>query len=660
MSSQLSDIESLAIEVSNLGGIDHREENISPGITVLAGPNATNRTSFINALSTAFGVDAATLQAGRDEGYVTMDIDGAEYTHTVTRSETGTVTDGNQFTAGTRAERELAFLDESHPIRQLIRGEFSPTELRDQLMAPVDTTAIQQRISTLAQEKTELKKQLDELETLKQTRTDKQTQLERLQNELDQLESKRDEARQRVEQAEKSTEGISETITELTNEIDNKRERKADLNTVITEAEKTIEMARSDIDRLSSESPETDTADIDEAIQQLDQEKRSFKSEKDNLERQKQKIEDLLQTVKSVILDQESITEIATNYPIDATLFKGGPFESVVAQDDPLTDTLVDSESDEKTCPVCGTQVSTDQLDQVRAQFNDIVDPIESELEEVEDSISEIESDIRSLESDKKAIKDNQEDITEAEGDIRRAKDTRQGAEEELEEITTEISELEDELAEAQNEKNEEYIQAREDLTAIESNIADKQDEITAVKTEIKNADERLEEREELQEELKDKSDELTAERDKISDTESELEEKINDELETVVDLLDYDNIERVSVTARYSGPEESRDTEFGLSISRNIDGIVQSDNNLDHFSGSERAVLGLVVALAAYLVHDVEDTVPVIAIDTVEMIDSDRLNTLLQHFGSRVEYLIAALLEEDAEAVTADSTITF
>lgn len=56
--------------------------------------------------------------------------------------------------------------------------------------------------------------------------------------------------------------------------------------------------------------------------------------------------------------------------------------------------------------------------------------------------------------------------------------------------------------------------------------------------------------------------------------------------------------------------------------------------------------------ALAGYLVHDVSEKVPFILIDSVEAIDAPRLNKLIEYFGDHVEYLVIALLEEDAKAI--------
>lgn len=68
-----------------------------------------------------------------------------------------------------------------------------------------------------------------------------------------------------------------------------------------------------------------------------------------------------------------------------------------------------------------------------------------------------------------------------------------------------------------------------------------------------------------------------------------------------------------------------------------------------DHLSESEREVTGLTFALAGYLVHDVHETVPFMLLDSLEAIDSNRLADLVTHFSEYVQFLVVALLPEDA-----------
>ena len=55
--------------------------------------------------------------------------------------------------------------------------------------------------------------------------------------------------------------------------------------------------------------------------------------------------------------------------------------------------------------------------------------------------------------------------------------------------------------------------------------------------------------------------------------------------------------------------------------------------------------------APAGYLVHDVHETIPFILLDSLEAINSNRSARVVDYFQSHADYLVAALLPEDADA---------
>jgi hypothetical protein len=58
------------------------------------------------------------------------------------------------------------------------------------------------------------------------------------------------------------------------------------------------------------------------------------------------------------------------------------------------------------------------------------------------------------------------------------------------------------------------------------------------------------------------------------------------------------------------------------------------------------------VFALAGYLVHEVYETVPFVLLDSLEAIDSDRIARVVDYFRTHADYLVTALLPEDAAAL--------
>jgi len=133
------------------------------------------------------------------------------------------------------------------------------------------------------------------------------------------------------------------------------------------------------------------------------------------------------------------------------------------------------------------------------------------------------------------------------------------------------------------------------------------------------------------------------------------LVERFNNEMETVLDLLDYENVERVWMERRATSGSHPDDAAFDLHIVREgSDGVVYEDG-IHTLSESERTVIGLVVALSGHLVHRVHEEVPFILLDSVEAIDAERLSRLLDYFSQYADYLVMALLPEDEKALDAE-----
>ena len=73
MSSEQSADGTIEITARKIGGIDETTVTLSPGVTVLAGRNATNRTSFLQSIMAVMGSEAASLKGDADEGEVELD-----------------------------------------------------------------------------------------------------------------------------------------------------------------------------------------------------------------------------------------------------------------------------------------------------------------------------------------------------------------------------------------------------------------------------------------------------------------------------------------------------------------------------------------------------------------------------------------------------------
>ena len=134
-----------------------------------------------------------------------------------------------------------------------------------------------------------------------------------------------------------------------------------------------------------------------------------------------------------------------------------------------------------------------------------------------------------------------------------------------------------------------------EDLDGLKRKLPDLEDERSRLDSQITDIEERLEKREQL-EDL----------RTRIERIETEAIEEFNDHIETVLDLLDYANIERIWLERVEREVREGRQkvekSVFELHVVRTTQSGTVYEDTIEHLSESEREVTGLVFALACYL----------------------------------------------------------
>jgi len=127
-------------------------------------------------------------------------------------------------------------------------------------------------------------------------------------------------------------------------------------------------------------------------------------------------------------------------------------------------------------------------------------------------------------------------------------------------------------------------------------------------------------------------------------------------EEEELLEVLDYSNLERIWIEQVQKEVREGRrkaikDT-FELHVVRTTESGTTYEDTINHLSESEREITGLIFALAGYLVHDVHEHLPVLLLDSLEAIDSERIAELIEYLEAYADCLVVALLPEDASAL--------
>lgn len=644
----MSKIDAAASEATvyaeNVGGITETEVDVPPGVTVLAGRNATNRTSFLQSIMAAMGSDDVTLKGDADEGRVELTIDGETYERTLRRSNGSIVFGGDPYLDDATLANLFAFLLETNEARQAV---IQQRDLRELIMEPVDTDEIQAEIKRLERRRNDIDDQLEELTSLKE----ELPSLEKRKRELEtEIEEKRDELAAKEEDIESAGADIEESREEkreLESRLDDLRDLRSELESVRSDIDiqqesiNSLESELTDLREEKAELPETLMGDHEE----LNQEISRLRDRKQRLESRVSDLQDIIQFNEEMLDGEETAVRDALTDDDDAN---GN-----------LTEQLV--EADQTVCWTCGTEVERDRI-------GDTVDTIQSVRQEQVSEIRDLEDELESLRAEKRdrekqqrrqeelrrKIADIEDEIDERESRIEDLHEQRDRLTDEVEDVEAEVEALESEDFSEVLKMHKEANQLEFELEQLESDYNDVTDRIATIEDRIAEIDDLREHRDQV-------NDDIEAQRTRIDRIEQQAVAEFNDRMDDILELLAYDNlariwIERVEKTVR-EGRRKVDKTVFEMHVVRTTDSGTTYEDTIDHLSESEREVTGLTFALAGYLAHDVYETVPFMLLDSLEAIDSERLADLVSYFSEYVEYLVVALLPEDAQALSDDYT---
>jgi chromosome segregation ATPase len=635
------------ISARNIGGIDETEVTLASGVTALAGRNATNRTSLLQALMAALGSDRASLKADADEGTATLELGEETYTRTLSREDGAVATSGDPYLDDPELADLFAFLLESNEARQaVVRGD----DLRDLIMRPIDTDRIQAEIEQLESEKRSLDERLDELDSLSRRLPELEERRTRLESELGEKRSELADKEVEIEDADADldeTRAEKEALEEKLDELRDVRSRLEDTRFDIDTEKESLEALRTEAAELQDalddmdDVAERDVDDLDDEVRQLRDRKRQ--------------VDSTMTELQSVIQFNEEMLEGTSQDVADALQVDGG---SGSRSDDALTDQLVD-DTETVVCWTCGSEVDREEIEATLDRLRTLRREKRSQRNEIGDEIDDLQAEKRTIEE----TRQEREEVTRR---LDRLDDEIDDRETRLEELRTTRDELADEIdvLEADVEALEQgdysdILDLHREANQLEVEIGRIEDDLEDVESEIADVEDELETREDVEAERENVREELTELRTRVDEIEAGAVEEFNEHMATVLDLLDYDNLDRIWIERSEQEVREGRrtvsKTVFTLHIVRSTESGATYEDTIDHLSESEREVTGLVFALAGYLVHDVYEEVPFILLDSLEAIDSDRIAALVDYFDEYADYLVAALLVEDAAALDDD-----
>ena len=627
------------VEVENVGGIDETAVEFSPGVSILAGRNATNRTSLLRAIMGALGSDDISLKADADEGAVSLTLDDETYTRTLERTGGNVVTSGDPYLDDPEIANLFAFLLESNEARQgVARGD----DLRELIMRPVDTEAIQSEIERLEARKRELDEQLSDLETL-------ESELPGLERERVELTERIDEKRDELAEKESEIAELDATLTE-SQESNSERETKLDeLRTTrsaledvrfdIETEKESIEAVREDREELTEERASLDSVP-DERLEEVDAEIG--------------RLRDRIESIDSTVSDLQAVIQ----FNEDLLDGEGASLSEALNGRDAetngsVTDRLVD---DTVVCWTCGSEVESNQvastLEHLQTYHREKLD----RRNELREEIDELEAERRALQERKRRREEIERELDELETELTGRQESLEELESKRSELVDEVGDLEEEVKRVQSDDQDEVLALHREANELEFEVERLESERDDLEDEIEAVESRLADREELAEERTSVQSELVDLRTRIEQIETDAIEAFNEHMNAVLDILDYGNLERIWLerTERktHEGRRKVAKTAFELHIIRSTESDATYEDTIEHLSESEREVTGLVFALAGYLVHRVYETVPFMLLDSLEAVDSERIAALVEYLSDYPDFLVVALLPEDAAAV--------
>ncbi|ELZ09709.1 kinetochore-Ndc80 subunit SPC25 [Natrinema thermotolerans DSM 11552] len=646
MSSQESVTSSITVAAENIGGIDSTEVTLAPGVNVLTGRNATNRTSFLQTIMAALGSRRSSLKGDADDGRVELTFDDERYMRSLTRRNGEVVFDGDPYLDEPELADLFAFLLESNEARRAVR---SGDDLREIIMRPIDTDEIEAEIDRLEAEKRDLDGRLEELA--------------QLDSELPDLESDRVALADEIEATEERIADLEAELEAFDLDVEASRERKDAIESAFAD----LQEARTDLESIEYdlETERESRAELEAERDDLAAELEAFDDDPespDRLEGRVQELRDRKRSLDTTVSELQSVIRFneerlaEDGFDVDLEVDDGAAADD----DGDVTDQLL-ADSDDVVCWTCGSRVDRDRieatLDRLRSLRQRKLDE-RSDLQEQIDDLSDRRKELREQRQKRGEIETRLEAV---EDELERRTDRIEALEADLEEQRARVEDLESDAETYENAEYGEVIDTHRDLNRLELELEDLEAERDEVEARIAEIEEKIEERSDLEERRETVEDELTDLRTRVDRIEENAVDAFNDHMDSILSILEYRNIDRIWIERRERTVREGRRkvsrTAFDLHIVRTTEDGRTYEDTVDHLSESEREVTGLVFALAGYLVHDVYEIVPFMLLDSLEAIDSNRIADLVAYFEEYVDCLVVALLREDAEALSESYT---
>jgi DNA repair exonuclease SbcCD ATPase subunit len=635
--SQLDAERPVTVYAENIGGLSESEVTLQPGVTVLRGKNATGRTSLLKGLTGVLGGSIPALKGDTEEGHIQLEWGDDIYNQYLERKN-GTVQTSGQ-TVSERSDLVNLFvsLTENNPAR---RAVVQDGDLRDIVMRPVDSDAIQHRIEKLQNERNRIGQRLRSIENELDRRTSFTSRKTSVENELDELDDQITELRKQLAEYDADPEE-AEQVEEALKSLEERKQKLESISNRIRTNEDTLEALRDERKELQTEQNSVETSE-------------------EELARIETKLSKLTSRERSLAT---TINDLSAIVDFNEELVSDTNSEFLLSDDIDSPVTKLNPMSESVQCWTCGSQVNRNRVSNRLDELRSVIEEKRAERTDVQSQIEDLRGKQEELQDDIKRRDELSCRLNEISTEIAQREQKLESLRDRRNETRQQLSSLEEFVSEREALQESELVDQYQRLSELEYERGQLEEELSSVREEIAELDRLADEQEQLQAQQDEIREELEGQRTQIRDLEKSAIEAFNEHMDEILEVLDYRNVARIWIERKtgtefdssHGGYRGGSATRFELHIVRESDQGAGYEDTVTNLSESEREVIGLIIALAGYLVHNVYEVIPMMLLDSLEAVDADRIADLVDYFAEYTPYLVVALLPEDANALGDD-----
>jgi len=619
------------LKVNNIGGLrGEYSYGFDDGINIINAPNATGKSSAINALRLVLGggqMDNLAQYINDSSEYAEVVLEDGE-THRISLSRSGDEAEILSREAPYENEQveDLVFLTEDAPIHQAVvegdeemlgRWLSNITDIEYYEIARDRARSVMQEYS---RQKEQARQQVEgSVQEVNELIEELEQELEEVTSEIDEIldsdeyqdiKSELQEERDKKEELEDDVDEINRNINQFQTEIENARrtleerqERKEELEQRIKDLKKQRTQGEQKIDELREKANE-----YEDKIDELERELEGKQEERNG---------------RTVVIEEGIRTRLENK---ERRLERREQIENY------------------SECPYCGQDLTAEQI-------KEEIEELKKDIEDLRHAKKQRERKIADFRAERRGLLDEIEEIREEiPGKIDEAEDELTGVKNTISNKKTEIQEKESKIEELEEEKdslNKQIADVEERITELASTNEEHRKRLNSlherekeVKNRLENARERrakyqrgTERLEELQEKEEVAEQIVRHFSDRIEMVNTQMLGELNDALKRNFELLELAEFEKIRV-------ERERTGGFSLDLTRLDEDGRPTPTSLSELSGAERRVVALLVQYVAKTTFAPD--IPLFVVDEVSnAMDDERFRRVMQELENELDTLI-------------------